>query len=118
MLSPAGGSSAVPVERAPWQAAAVGPVHPARREWRRRLGRVDRAVVAALVEDLVADLGYPASPRSETRLGRLLLAVQRERAHTPPIASGGDDPAARYAAVQQLIAQREAALGVRRPGSG
>lgn len=93
-----------------WQAEAVAPVRPPRREWDQRLSWAQRALVSAAVRDSVTALGYPRVSRrwalAATALTPLRLPFRREQRRRERRAAQATSPQARYDAVQEFLRTR------------
>jgi hypothetical protein len=104
------GTAAIPATT-PWQREAAEPVRAPRSTWQAALGKRQRALVCAVVDDLLPVLGYPPSPPGTVRLGKALwpttLPAKRaeQRRHTK-IAKSVHSPADRHAAIRSFMSDQ------------
>lgn len=101
-------TSAIPASTTPWQREAAEPIRPPRSNWASRLDARQRALVCAVVSDLLPVLDYPPSPANLVKIGRILRPTtlpgkRAERRRRTKIARSVSSPADRHAAVRTFI---------------
>jgi hypothetical protein len=102
------GTSAIPSASTPWQHEAAMPIRAPRSAWQDRLDFRERALVCAIVADLLPVLDYPPSPPKLVRLGKSLRpttlpAKRAEQRRRTKIVKSAGTPADRHAAVKAFI---------------
>lgn len=101
-------TSAIPASTTPWQREAAEPIRAPQSSWVNRLDLRQRALVCAIVADLLPVLDYPPSPANLVRIGQLLRPTtlpgrQAEQHRRNKIAKSVGSPADRHAAVKAFI---------------